>query len=196
MRGVYLDGWVIVIDEDKKEAASISALLNSFSINVEYFDDPKRYIASEHFNKTHVALIDLDLATLNSFDLIQLAVERSAASAVFAMSNRGTIPLAVRAIKLGASDFLEKPIPISPIVGAVRNSRLVHSSPPKLAERFSKSLTPREMEVLEALMDGQSSKTIGRTLGISHRTIEVHRRHIFKKLKVGTIAELILMAQR
>ena len=187
-----MSGQVVIVDMDRAGSRVISDLFQSFSVAVQCYEDPRHYLAGEYFNVRHVVLIDMELPGVNSLDLIRLAVEKSAAMAVFAMAVNPATPLVVHAIKAGAYDFLEKPISISSVVSMLRNPWATAPNLEGISDAFVEVLTGRELEVVAGLLGGGSSKHIGRLLGISHRTVEVHRRHIFKKLKVTNTAELIL----
>jgi FixJ family two-component response regulator len=191
-----LTEWVAIVDEDKDLANLLHDLLFSFSIHAQHFSDGKQYIESDLFKARHVALIDLSLSGISGLDVIRLTIEKSSAVAVFAMALNPTISLAVKSIKAGAADVLEKPFSIEPVLSAIQPKARDASFANILKADLTKLLTNREKGVLNELLRGATSKQVARTLKISHRTVEVHRRHIFKKLEVSSVAELILLFRR
>lgn len=188
-----LTEWVAIVDEDADMATRLHDLLELFAIKTQHFSDAKSYIDSDLFSSAHVALVDLELSDMSGLDIIRLAVQKSSALAIFAMARHGTIPLAVRSIKFGAADFLEKPFSIEPVVDVFKAAPSDIGALNNLGDDLTSQLTPREGDVLTHLVKGAASKNIARALSISHRTVEVHRRHIFRKLKVSNLAELILL---
>lgn len=193
---ILLTDWVAIIDEDKDLANLLHDLLDSFSIHAQHFSDGKQYIESDLFKARHVALIDLTLSGISGLDVIRLTIEKSSAVAVFAMALNPSIALAVKSIKAGAVDVLEKPFSIEPVLAAIQPKVLDASLTNFLKTDLMKLLTSREKDVLSELLRGATSKQVARTFKISHRTVEVHRRHIFKKLNVSSVAELILLFRR
>ncbi|MFL6858940.1 MAG: response regulator transcription factor, partial [Allosphingosinicella sp.] len=108
---------------------------------------------------------------------------------------------AVDAVRLGAADLLRRPVSPAELAGAIRRAApAVRAQRSRLASRRARealaSLSPREREVMEGMMAGHSSKAIGRALGLSHRTVEMHRSRLHKKLAVGSTAELLSLAWR
>ncbi len=129
--------------------------------------------------------------------LRRLHADRFAAP-VFVISGQGDIPMAVEAIKQGAHDFIEKPFDAETVVTRVREAieaterkQVESATPPVRNFPGSEQLTPREREVLEEITAGASNKEAGRTLGISPRTIEVHRARIMEKLGARNAADLV-----
>jgi two-component system response regulator FixJ len=115
------------------------------------------------------------------------------------MTGHGDVPIAVQALKAGATDFLEKPFEDDQLISAVQRAlrlnaeaRQVADSSAKVAARFA-SLTPREREVLDRLVAGQPNKTIAFDLGTSPRTVEVQRARVMEKMAARSLAELVRM---
>ena len=118
------------------------------------------------------------------------------------ISGHGDIPVAIKAIKAGAVDFVQKPYHDQQLLDSINDAlqrdaaaRIAAKSAESFAERMT-ALTDREREVLELVLKGLSSKAIAKSLGISYRTVEVHRSHILEKLGVRTVPELIHLANR
>jgi len=112
------------------------------------------------------------------------------------LTGSGDVPMAVQAMRDGAFDFLEKPFDNAHLVARVRKA-FAASSPTAVATTYAQRralLTPREREVLDHMVTGKTSKVIGRELGVSHRTIEIHRAHVMDKMEAGTLANLVRMS--
>ena len=129
--------------------------------------------------------------------LVETLRRRGIPLPVILVSGHGDIPLAVRAIKAGAADFIEKPYQASTILGTVAAalaSRPAGELPDAEAERQIAALSPREREVLVGLVAGKLNKTIAHDLGISPRTVEVHRAHLMEKLGVRSLSAAVRLA--
>jgi RNA polymerase sigma factor (sigma-70 family) len=116
------------------------------------------------------------------------------------ITGHGDVPMAVRAMKSGAIDFIEKPFNDEALLDAIRRAivfeeqqRSYHSEHLQIRQRVS-HLTPREREVMDMVTQGQSNKEIANTLGVSAKTIEAHRARVMEKMQAGSLAELVRMA--
>ena len=111
------------------------------------------------------------------------------------ITGHGDVPMAVRAMKLGAADFIEKPFDSQLLVARVREAlRAGGGAAATDIQRRLELLTPRERDVLEQLVVGRSNKAIGLELKISPRTVEIHRARVMEKMAVGSLAELVRLA--
>ena len=116
---------------------------------------------------------------------------------VIIMTGHGDVPLAVRAMKAGAVDFLEKPFDDEKMLGSVRRALEIGSkarsrkAEAKAAKNLLASLTPRERGVLDKLVQGRSNKVVAYELGISPRTVEIHRAHIMGKMDASSLSDLV-----
>jgi FixJ family two-component response regulator len=131
----------------------------------------------------------------------RLSVTGQALPIVF-LTGRGDVPLSVRAMKAGAADFLTKPVASATLIAAVRNAiaqddavQRTQGDATALTRRFE-SLTPREREVLAALVGGKLGKQIADELGVVEQTVKFHRARIMKRMQARTLAELMYMAAR
>lgn len=191
---------VYVIDDDQGFRDSVCALLTAVGWLPEGFGDAKLFLdAQEHLGPGPL-LLDVRMPGLNGVRLLEVNAIRSQKFPVIVVTGHGDIETAVRALKAGAADFLEKPFTAPDIIQALevahsrisaaldRGSTNGQSSPSHLA------LTSRETEILQGLAAGLQYKVLAHRLGISPRTVEMHRDKILKKLNVRTNAQAIRVA--
>jgi two-component system response regulator FixJ len=142
-------------------------------------------------------LTDVQMPGMDGLELQRQLSARAISLPVIVMTGQGDIPIAIRAMKAGAVDFLEKPLDDEQLLEAVRraleqNERLSQArASAREASRRLSALTRREREVLDLLVTGLPNKAIGNDLGASPRTIEVHRARILEKLKASSLPELV-----
>lgn len=145
-------------------------------------------------------LLDMDLEAPEGLDVLAELMRRQPAWPVVALSARGEIPLAVEAMKLGALDFVEKPVSAGRLAAALAPAwmaleRSVEAAEARrIAHERLARLTARELDISVALFSGRSNKAVAHDLGISVRTVEMHRAHIMAKLGVKSLAEAAVLA--
>jgi two-component system response regulator FixJ len=145
-------------------------------------------------------LTDFHMPGLDGLQLQSRLAERGIALPVIVMTAFAEVPSAVRAMKAGAMDFLEKPCDPAVVVDAVRRSldhnhrTLTATAAAAEANRRIAGLTPREREVMDLLVAGNSTKEIARALGASPRTIDVHRARVFQKLQADSLPDIVHLA--
>jgi two-component system response regulator FixJ len=145
-------------------------------------------------------ITDVRMPDITGIELLQRLRERSIGVPVIVITGHGDVPLAVEAMKLGAADFFEKPFDDEALLAAVRSalSQLADNSTRDAEQADIKdklaSLSNREREVLEGLINGHPNKTIAYDLGISPRTVEVYRANVMTKMSAASLSELVRMA--
>jgi two-component system response regulator FixJ len=165
----------------------------------------KDYPSADAFLKDDVAcaaclIADLRMPGMDGFELQHEVTRRRHDLPIVFLSGYGEVDVAVRAMKAGAVDFLEKPFDSDTFLESIRralaigNSARTHSAQAKTARRMIASLTPRETDVMEGLVDGLSNKAVGQALGISPRTVEVYRAQIMTKLGAGNLSDIVRIA--
>lgn len=191
------DGALIYVVDD--DTAVRDALVQLFSIEgfrVEAFQNGAEYIRRAQAEPA-CTLLDVHMPGRSGLDILNLLNATTYPEPIFIMSGQGDIPMAVRAIKQGAFDFFEKPFDADQVIDRVREAMGSRQdrddAAAGLAADFpgSDRLTPREKEVLSEITAGASNKEAGRKLGISPRTIEVHRARIMEKLGARNVADLV-----
>jgi FixJ family two-component response regulator len=188
---------VFIVDDDRGVRNSIRELLISVGLAVETFESAQSFLDS--FDTAHPGCLVLDvrMAHMGGLALEAKLAERGAEIPIVFVSGHGDISMAVNAIKRGAVDFVPKPYHEQQLLDAVNEALrrdAQRRAGPLDASEFSERLqmlTFREREVLDLALKGHSSKVIARELGISHRTVELHRSNLLEKLGVASITELL-----
>ena len=187
---------VHIVDDDDGVRDSLRFLLESEGLSVRTYPDAQALLDTE-LSPCGCVLTDFRMPGLDGLQLQTQLAQRGCALPVIVMTAFAEVPAAVKAMKAGAMDFLEKPCPAEVVLDAVRRS-LDHNDRALAAARTAAEaarriagLTPREREVMDLLATGHSTKEIARALDASPRTIDVHRARVFQKLKVDSLPELV-----
>lgn len=191
-----LEPTVFVIDDDPALCESLRWLMESIGLNVQVFTSGKDFI--EHYNCEQIGclLIDIRMPGMNGFELQDALIARHNRMPIIMITGHGDIPMAVRALKAGALDFITKPFNAQQLLEQVQKAINQDTHRPEipeyssLAERFA-LLTSREKEVMERVVAGKLNKEIAYELGISLKTVELHRSHVMQKIKAKSLAELV-----
>ena len=186
---------IVVIDDDDGVRRSLRALLETWNYAVADYASAMAYLAEAPLGDCIIA--DVRMPQISGIELQEELTKRGSTVPVIVMTGHGDIALAVHAMKAGASDFIEKPIDDEALLTSIRNALEVgeltrsNAADAKLADEKIALLTARERDVLEHLVLGQSNKLVAHELGISPRTVEVHRARIQSKMNVGCLSELV-----
>jgi len=194
-------GEIFIVDDDPAVRGTLSVILSRDGYEVACFAEGGSFLAAARVRSPACILLDVYLPGRSGLDILKDLNAEEYPVPILMISGKGDIPMAVEAIKHGALDFIEKPFHGSTVSAAeqaaiaARSRRSVNELP-ELPGR--KPLTKREGEVLTRLGTGASSKEAAAQLGISPRTIEIHRTHIMGKLGAKNIADLvrIVMSER
>jgi len=195
-----MDQQVFIVDDDPDVRDSLRTLLEVMGFSVHCFGSAKQFLDGD--DARHGCLItDIRMPDMNGLELQDEITRRQMNLAVIVMTGHGDVPLAVRAIKAGAVDFLEKPFDAETMLVSVRRAMLVQSqvcgrnAQIKAAKALLALLTPRERSVLDKLVKGGSNKATAHNLGISPRTVEVHRARIMDKMAVSSLSDLVRVVE-
>ncbi|MBO9601223.1 MAG: response regulator transcription factor [Novosphingobium sp.] len=191
---------VYLIDDDDSVRRSIGFMLKTSGLKVEAFPNGVEFLKAVRNLDPGVILLDIRMPDMDGLEIQAELNGRGISLPVIVMTGHGDVEVAVRAMKGGALDFIEKPFDKAVLLESLAEgfSRLEHSG--KLsgrreeAQRRLNGLTPRERDVLAGLAVGYPNKTIGYDLGISARTVEIHRANLMKKLEVTNISDLLRIA--
>jgi two-component system, LuxR family, response regulator FixJ len=190
---------VAVVDDSPAVCESIAAIFEVKGFQVHTYGSGEAFLARADEIKPDCVLLDLHLPDGSGLDVLEAIGGSRYPAPVIMFSRQGGIPMAVAAIKAGAHNFIEKPFDADAVILDVRQAvhqyRERNRSPalPPIGRSFpgADALTTREMDVLQKVAEGASNKEVGRMLGISPRTVEVHRAHILEKLGARNTSQMM-----
>lgn len=192
---------VFLVDDDAAVRDALSTLFRAEGLAVSEHDSAESFLADLSPEACGCLVLDLRMPGLSGIQLQQELTDRHITLPIIFLTGHGDIPMSVRALKAGAVDFFEKPADPDMLLERVREAlaldterRDTRTQQTQMSTRYER-LTEREREILSLVADGRTSKEIARALGISPRTVEVHRSHIMEKLDAGSLADLIRIAQ-
>lgn len=180
---------VYLVDDDPAIRDSLGLLLETDGLRVEPYACAEDFLAAYNEARIGCIVLDVRMQRLSGIELHGELVRRGSHLPVIFLTAHGDIPTTVRAMKAGAVDFLTKPVNAERLIELVR-AALQNDGERVLQRRRLAELTPRELEILRLVVAGQSSKNIARTLGISFRTVEVHRSKLLHKTGATSAFEL------
>jgi FixJ family two-component response regulator len=191
-----------ILDDDKMVQSALQDLIESEGMSALCFDSAEQFLGSTARHEASCVIADIGMPGMSGIELqAQLKVEQCGIPIIF-ITARGDIPLAVSAMKEGASDFFAKPFQGDAFMAAVGraleengNARRKAREKSDLLARYC-SLTPREQEVLPLLVSGLLNKQAAAQLGITEYTVQVHRGHIMRKMRADSFAALVRMAEK
>jgi len=195
-------GIVYLLDDEPAMVKALTRLLRSKQFTVQGFTSVKEFFAAYQPQTLACLVLDVAMPELNGLELQQQLTHQGILLPIIFLTGHGDIPMSVRAIKDGASDFLTKPVDAAALVAAVRaalqKAVSQHQSIAETAELAARwtTLTPREREVMAQVVAGQLNKQIAADLGIVEETVKVHRGRVMAKMKVSSVADLVRAAER
>jgi len=193
---------VFIVDDDESVRKSIARLVKSIGLNAETFPSPQSFLDREPYNGPCCLVLDVRMPGMSGIDL-QRELEKSGLFLpVIFITGYGTVPMSVQAMKNGAVDFLPKPFKDQDLLNAIQQAIDKDKQTRKdLAEiegiqRRIDQLTHREYEVLSLIISGMLNKQAAFHLGISEKTVKVHRARVMKKIQVDSLAELVRLTEK
>jgi two-component system, LuxR family, response regulator FixJ len=194
---------VVIVDDDAAVRDALAIMLEMEGLRVRSYVSGDAFLAEAPRLRPGCVLMDVHMPGKSGLDVLDAIGGTSYQAPVVMISGQGDIPMAVYAMKHGAFDFIEKPFDAHVVIKRVREAiaRVASNGAVTMHGRLPafpghETLTAREVDVLEHIVAGASNKEAGRLLGISPRTIEVHRARIMEKLKARNTAELVRLVYR
>ncbi|WP_075321085.1 response regulator [Histophilus somni] len=182
-----------LLDDDLTILDAASFLLEQAGYQVKTWSNSQQFVQQANIFEPGILLLDMKMPHLDGKAVHQFLQQQNSPFAVIIMTGHGDIQMAVQEFKLGAVDFLQKPMQFSQLQSAIKLARkkTMENYEQYQIKRCYKQLSTKELEVLSLLLKGYINRQIAETLNISVRTVEVHRSHIMEKMQAQTVAELI-----
>ncbi|MET3665503.1 response regulator FixJ [Caulobacter sp. 1776] len=194
------EGVVHIIDDDAAMRDSLGFLLQVNRIPYRLFDSAIAFLDALPSDDGGCVLTDVRMPEMNGLEMVRKLKERDYRAPIIVMTGHADVPLAIEAMKAGVADFIEKPFDEEQLLTAIRSAlergKIQRDQDAALAEtrRRLAALSPRERDVLKGLVDGRANKVIAYDLGISPRTVEIHRANLMSKMQARSLSELVRMA--
>ena len=193
---------VFVVDDDDAVRDSLMDLVDSVGLNAEEFASAQAFLDSYDEKRPGCLVLDIRMPGMSGLDLQDRLSDIGSVLPIIFITGHGDIPMAVRAMQRGAVDFIQKPFRDQELLDRINialekgnQSFAVQEQMEEFATRLS-SLTQREREVMEMIVNGKANKVIAIDLGLSQRTVELHRARVMEKMKARTLADLVRMATK
>jgi RNA polymerase sigma factor (sigma-70 family) len=190
---------VFVVDDDQAMRKSLKWLIESVGMQVESYASADEFIRNYYPGRSGCLLLDVRMPGMGGLDLQEQFVRQNIKIPIIIITGHGDVPMAVRAMKAGAVDFIEKPFNDEFLLDSIRKAlaldvqqRTFQAQRAEIATRLA-HLTPREHEVMEMVTNGKSNKEIANQLGVSTKTVEAHRARVMEKMEASSLAELVRM---
>lgn len=193
---------IYIIDDDEAVRDSLSFLLQTHGYDVVTFVDGEAFLKSDVMLVSGIVLLDVRMPGRDGLEILTAALGVNPALKVIMMSGHADVAMAVRSLKKGALDFIEKPFQSAELLNALSrlNVQLIAETEMALNQAKVKTklakLTPRESEVMRLLVEGKPNKIIASDLSLSVRTIETHRAHLLSKLDVKSLSDLVRISMQ
>lgn len=188
---------VLVVDDDEGVREGIGLLLETVGLACQLFGSATEFLEAYDPQNGGCLVLDIRMPRMSGLELQQKLKELGATIPIIFITGHGDVPMAVEAMREGALDFIRKPFREQDLLDRI-NEALEFDAGKRTAERSHREfldrislLSERELEVFHRVAAGDMNKAIGIDLGISERTVEVHRSHVMKKLEVRTLAQLV-----
>lgn len=190
---------VHVVDDDPAIRSSLKWLIESVNLKVRTYGSAQEFLDAYEPDDPGCLVLDVRMPGMSGLDLQEVLNGRGIRIPVIILTGYGDVPMAVRAMKNGAVDFLEKPVSDQVLLDHIQQAlaqdvenQRQQAEQNEIRERLAR-LTPREKEVMDLVVEGFSSRQIAENLGVSFKTIEAHRSKIMKKTEAKSVSQLIRM---
>jgi FixJ family two-component response regulator len=190
-------GLVYLVDDDEAVRDSLGMLLRSIGLDCDLYASALDFLEQYDTDRHACLVADIRMPGLSGLELQQRLLEQHAGIPIIFITGHGDVPMAVNAMKAGATDFIQQPFRDQDLIDRIHKAleldkqrRAVRADEEVIRARIA-LLTPRETEVMERVVRGQANKVIAMDLGVSQRTVELHRARVMRKLKMRSLAELV-----
>ena len=193
---------IFVVDDDTAVRTAVKRLIQSLGFTVETFDSAQAFLKHEPHDGPACLLLDIRMPVTSGIELQEQLAKAGVQIPIIFITGHGNIPMSVKAMKAGAVDFIEKPFEdqklIDAIQAAIAKNKQFRTEQAEINELQLRvdSLTPREHEVFRLVVSGMLNKQIAFDLGISEKTVKIHRSRVMQKMKAASLASLVRMAEK
>jgi RNA polymerase sigma factor (sigma-70 family) len=188
---------VYVVDDDQAVRRSLTWLIESVGLKVQTFGSAQEVMDQMDPERVGCMVIDVRMPGSSGLELQQWLREKRMQIPVIIITGHADVPMAVRAMKSGAVDFVEKPFSDQVLLDRIqealaqdRRNRMAKAESGEV-EACLASLTPRERQVMDLVVEGRANRQVAQELGLSEKTVEAHRAHMMTKMRVNSVAELV-----
>lgn len=188
---------VFIVDDDEAVRDSLCFLLKSVGITGNAFSSGNEFLEAYDLDWQGCILLDIRMPGVSGMEVQRQLAERNCALPIIFITGHGDIPMAVEAMHLGAFDFIQKPFHDQELLDRIQQALATYRETQdelalkkEVQERYEK-LTPREKEVMEAVVRGHANKVIAMDLELSQRTVEIHRARVMEKMQARSLASLV-----
>ena len=197
-----LEPLVFIVDDDLSYRSSLERLVRSAGLRVETFASADAFLQRPPHDGPCCLVLDVRMPGMSGLDLQEELTTGEYAIPIIFITAHGDVTTSVRAMKMGAMDFLPKPVHAQDLLESIQQAidRDVHARAQRAIirriQQRLQSLTPRQREVLSLVVAGLLNKQIAAVLGMSERTVKMHRAHIMEKMQAHSVAQLVSQADR
>jgi len=193
---------VFIVDDDRGVLDSLKFLMRSVGLHAETYQSAREFLGAFDTKRPGCLVLDVRMPEMSGLELQERLSAMGSTLPIIFITAHGDIPMAVQAVKAGALDFVQKPFRDQDLIDKIQNAlqqdaqmRRQIAERSEIAERIE-SLTPRELEVMQLVVEGKPNKVIAHTLGISQRTVEIHRSRVMEKMGAESVPHLVQMVLR
>ena len=193
---------VFVVDDDTAVRDSLALLLRSVDLKSEAYSSANEFLDAYDATRPGCLVLDVRMQGMSGLELQQELDKLHSTLPIIFLTAHGDVPMAVTAVKAGAVDFIQKPFRDQDLIDKIQHAieedariRKMLADRQQILTRIE-SLTPREHEVMEMVVDGKANKVIAIDLGLSQRTVEIHRARVMQKMGADSVSQLVQMVMR
>ena len=193
---------VFVIDDDTSVRKSLARLLDAAHYKTEVFESASEFLSRSVYPGPSCVIVDVKMPGLNGIAFQEALIKTGRDEQLVFITAHGDIPMCAQAMNAGAVDFLAKPFKPKELLESVEyalarsREQLLRVSERDHARALLQRLTPREYEVMELVATGLLNKQVGGELGMAEKTVKTHRAHMMQKLRITSVAELMVVLQK
>lgn len=193
---------VFIVDDDQGVREAVRILMRSIGVESETFPSADAFLEGHDPDKPGCLVLDVRMPGMSGLELQERLASQGSTLPIIFMTAHGDVPMAVEAVKAGALDFVQKPFRDQVLIDKIQEAFAANAQVRerlldriRISKRIA-SLTPREHEVMEMVVEGSANKVIAVDLGLSQRTVEIHRARVMSKMEADSVSQLVQMVMR